>query len=310
MNETMNTSPAEETTVDTSEGFGSTAETEEDDWDDMDLSDLTDDSDAEENPVETQETHQEADQPQEENQEPSAEDQPTQDDPQTQGKAEADQPTFDLKYMGQTRTVSQEEVKSLAQKGLNYDKVLGERDTARREIERLGGIPKLQEYKDFLEELAKEDGSTVEDLMDSARAEILAKREHLDKTIALQRVKLDRERKAYEAQKSKDQAAQRAREEAERERDAEVDRFVKAFPGVKEVPAQVWQRVHQEGVPLTVAYASYELQRLRSENETLKTRAETAEQNLKNKERSTGSQSSAGKTSPKDVYDDLWYDGT
>lgn len=304
MNETMNTSPAEETTVDTSEGFGSDAETEEDDWDDMDLSDLTDDSDAEENPAEPQETTQVADQPQEENQAPSAEDQPTQDDPQTQGKAEADQPTFDLKYMGQTRTVSEEEVKSLAQKGLNYDKVLGERDTARGEIAR------LQEFETFLQELAKEDGSTVEDLMDSARAEILAKREHLDKTIALQRVKLDRERKAFEAQKSQDQAAQRAREEAERERDAEVDRFVKAFPGVKEVPAQVWQRVHQEGVPLTAAYASYELQRLRSENEALKTRAETAEQNLKNKERSTGSQSSAGKTSPKDAYDDLWYDGT
>ena len=49
---------------------------------------------------------------------------------------------------------------------------------------------------------------------------------------------------------------------------------------------------------------------LYKENAALKAKVETAEQNKKNEERSTGSQSSSGKSTKKDIFEELWYDGT
>ena len=77
----------------------------------------------------------------------------------------------------------------------------------------------------------------------------------------------------------------------------------------QDIPAEVWEKV-RGGVPLVTAYAQHENKQLREENEALKAKVETAEQNKKNKERSTGSQSSAGKSSKKDIFEELWYDGT
>ena len=207
--------------------------------------------------------------------------------------------------MGEIKTVGREEVVTLAQKGLNYDRVLGERDTAKAEVTR------LQEYESFLQELAGPDNLSIEDLIDSTRAEVLAKKEGLDPAVALQRIKLDRDKRAFEAQKSKEQADQRAKQAEEERQQEDFKRFVQAYPGVKaqDIPAEVWEKV-RGGVPLVTAYAQHENKQLREENEALKAKVETAEQNKKNKERSTGSQSSAGKSSKKDIFEELWYDGT
>lgn len=304
MSEMTNPIPAEETVQETNDGFESSESAEVDDWDDIDLTDVQDsDLDQDESEEEeTTESHEKADQQKEE---PVEEEEPTDDNPEPEGREEADQPTFDLKYMGEIKTVGREEVVTLAQKGLNYDRILGERDTAKAEVSR------LQEYENFLQELAGPDNLSIEDLIDSTRAEVLAKKEGLDPAVALQRIKLDRDKRAFEAQKSKEQADQRAKQAEEERQQEDFRRFVQAYPGVKaqDIPAEVWEKV-RGGVPLVTAYAQHENKQLREENAALKARAETAEQNKKNEERSTGSQSSAGKTSKKDILDELWYDGT
>lgn len=303
MSELTNPIPTEETVQETSEGFETSESIEADDWDDIDLSDVQDnDPDQGEREEETTEPPEEADQQKEE---PVEEETPTEENDQPDGQEEADQPTFDLKYMGEIKTVGREEVVTLAQKGLNYDRVLGERDTAKAEVTR------LQEYESFLQELAGPDNLSIEDLIDSTRAEVLAKKEGLDPAVALQRIKLDRDKRAFEAQKSKEQADQRAKQAEEERQQEDFKRFVQAYPGVKaqDIPAEVWEKV-RGGVPLVTAYAQHENKQLREENEALKAKVETAEQNKKNKERSTGSQSSAGKSSKKDIFEELWYDGT
>ena len=303
MSELTNPIPTEETVQETSEGFETSESIEADDWDDIDLSDVQDnDPDQGEREEETTEPPEEADQQKEE---PMEEETPTEENDQPDGQEEADQPTFDLKYMGEIKTVGREEVVTLAQKGLNYDRVLGERDTAKAEVTR------LQEYESFLQELAGPDNLSIEDLIDSTRAEVLAKKEGLDPAVALQRIKLDRDKRAFEAQKSKEQADQRAKQAEEERQQEDFKRFVQAYPGVKaqDIPAEVWEKV-RGGVPLVTAYAQHENKQLREENEALKAKVETAEQNKKNKERSTGSQSSAGKSSKKDIFEELWYDGT
>ena len=303
MSELTNPIPTEETVQETSEGFETSESIEADDWDDIDLSDVQDnDPDQDEREEETTESPEEADQQKEE---PVEEEEPTDENPEPEGQEEADQPTFDLKYMGEIKTVGREEVVTLAQKGLNYDRILGERDTAKAEVSR------LQEYENFLQELAGPDNLTIEDLIDSTRAEVLAKKEGLDPSVALQSIKLDRDKRAFEAQKSREQADQRAKQAEEERQQEDFRRFVQAYPGVKaqDIPAEVWEKV-RGGVPLVTAYAQHENKQLREENAALKAKVETAEQNKKNEERSTGSQSSSGKSTKKDIFEELWYDGT
>lgn len=304
MSELTNPIPTEETVQETSEGFETSESIEADDWDDIDLSDVQD-NDPDQDEREEEETTESADEADQQKEEPVEDEKPADENTEPEGQEEADQPTFDLKYMGEIKTVGREEVVTLAQKGLNYDRILGERDTAKAEVSR------LQEYENFLQELAGPDNLSIEDLIDSTRAEVLAKKEGLDPAVALQRIKLDRDRRAFEAQKSKEQADQRAKQAEEERQQEDFKRFVQAYPGVKaqDIPAEVWEKV-RGGVPLVTAYAQHENKQLREENEALKAKVETAEQNKKNKERSTGSQSSAGKSSKRDIFEDLWYDGT
>jgi hypothetical protein len=274
----------------------------EDDWDDIDLSGVTDDdtegAEQEETPVETETEPSEADQQTEEHGDAQREEAPAAEEPAKQ--------TFDLKFLGETKTVSKDEVITLAQKGLNYDKILGERDVAKQEVSR------LQEYESFLKELAGPDGMSIEDLIDSTRAEVLAKKDGIDKAAALRQIKLDRREKALEAKQSKDQAEAKAKEEKEKRKQDDLLRFVTAYPDVKaqEIPKEVWDNVHS-GTPLVTAYSIYENKRLREEVKSWKDKAEIAEQNYKNQQRSTGSQSTAGvgTATKKDPIDLDWYSG-
>ena len=277
----------------------------EDDWDDIDLSDVVDtdseenEAEQEENPTETEAEPSEADQQKEGHGEEQQEETPATEEPEEQ--------TFDLKFLGETKTVSKDEVITLAQKGLNDDNILGERDSAKQEVS------KLKEYEAFLKELAGPGGMSIEDLMDSTRAEVLAKKEGLDNSVALQRVKLDRERKAFEAEKSQKEAEKKARENAEKAQNQDLLRFIQEYPGVQpqDIPKEVWDKVHKSGIPLVSAYSEFENKKLRQEVQEWKSKFETAEQNYKNQQRSTGSQSTAGvgTATKKDPIDLDWYSG-
>ena len=148
MSELTNPIPAEETAQETSEGFESRESEEADDWDDVDLSDVQDD-DPDQGESEDEGTTDTTDEADQQKEEPVEEEKPADENPEQEGQEEADQPTFDLKYMGEIKTVGKEEVVTLAQKGMNYDRILGERDTAKAEVSR------LQEYETFLQELAQ-----------------------------------------------------------------------------------------------------------------------------------------------------------
>ena len=286
----------------------------EDDWDDIDLSDVVDDendgAEQEETPVETETDTPEADQ---QTEEPGQEQQEETPEADTDAAEEPAEQTFDLKFLGETKTVNRDEVITLAQKGLNYDKVVAERDTTKSELEQLGGISLLRDCKEFLEELAAESRMTVSDLMDYTRAETLAKKEGLDSSVALQRIKLDKDRKTFEAEKARKEAERKAKNEAEEKQNRDILSFVQAYPEVQpqDIPKEVWDSVHRDGISLTAAYSAFENKKLREEVKAWKSKAETAEQNYKNQQRSTGSQSTAGvgTTTKKDPIDLDWYSG-
>lgn len=297
MNE--NNMEAVETSLEATGTNETTPETDPDDWDSIDFSDVSDDSAPSPEPSQ-EEPQPEADQQEEE---PEQEAEPETQEAQEEPQEAADQQLFDLKHMGQSYQVNRDQVVTLAQKGMDYDHVRSERDTARE---------KYAELEGFLQELAAPSGMTIEDLIDNTRASVLADREGIDQTVALQRVKLDRERRAFEAQQQKAQQVAQANDQEKQRVQQSFLRFSKEYESVapKDIPKEVWDAFGQ-GMDLTDAYAHWENRQLRQELQETREKLETATQNEKNKERSTGSQQSAGvgETQKRDPIDEDWYSG-
>lgn len=281
-----------------------------DDWSDIDFSDLEvlDGDEEESQGCETQNDTAEPEADQQEGEaEAEAANEPTAEaQEQTDGSEEADQPELiELKHLGQTVRVTPEQLNAYAQMGLDYQRIREDRDAARKEVERLTAM------ETFLKELAAPQGISVEDLIDGARAEVLAKKEHLNKDVALQRIKLDRERKAFEAQKDQQKKEAQAKSQEEAKRQEQFLRFARTYPKVKpnDIPKDVWD-AFKDGEDLVNAYARFENRELKEKVSKLESQLETAKKNSENKRRSAGSQRSAGSASEMDEFDRAWYDGT
>lgn len=281
-----------------------------DDWSDIDFSDL-EILDGDEEESQGGETQNDTAEPEADQQEGEAEaetaNEPTAEaQEQTDGSEEEDQPELiELKHLGQTVRVTPEQLNAYAQMGLDYQRIREDRDAARKEVERLTAM------ETFLKELAAPQGISVEDLIDGARAEVLAKKEHLNKDVALQRIKLDRERKAFEAQKDQQKKEAQAKSQEEEKRQEQFLRFARTYPKVKpnDIPKDVWD-AFKDGEDLVNAYARFENRELKEKVSKLESQLETAKKNSENKRRSAGSQRSAGSASEMDEFDRAWYDGT
>lgn len=249
-------------------------------WEDNDIPEAThevkdtelDDTDAQpESESEGEETEPDT----EEAEEPETE-ADTEAEPETE--SEAGSQRYNLKFLGEDRKVSFDEMRELAEKGLNYDHVKEERD-------------KLRNYEGFLKELADSGETTIEDLMESTRARLLVQKaaangEDLSEEEA-------REQLRSKSKNGTEQTTEDARREA-------VQRFITLYPNVKseEIPQSVWDEAERVG-DLIGPYQKYESQKLREEIAQLK-------QNKKNRERSTGSRRTVGATTPKDAFDEGW----
>lgn len=275
---------------------------EQDDWDDIDLTDVSDNS--EEEGRTDEDAAEGADQQPEEQADGQADTEEEAEAKEAQG--EADQ-FFTLKHLDSTYQVDKNQVVALAQKGLDYDRI---RARADQEISR------LTVYENFLKELAAPNNMSIDDLMDTTRANILAEREGLDRDTALQRVKLDRDRQALEAQKqSMNRQTEAGVMQAQRQARMKqsMDRFIQAHPDLnaKDIPETVWQDF-AAGKDLSDAYAIHEARQLREQLETANRELETLRQNKSNQARTTGSQTDAGskQETDQDWFDRQWYDGT
>lgn len=214
-------------------------------------------------------------------------------------------PQFELKHFDEVKTVGRDEVITLAQKGMDYDRIRSDRDNLKQENKR------LTIFEDFLKKLAG-DEMTVEDLMDRTLADVYSQKDNISKDVALERAKNDR------LEKSKGIAPKTA----EQLRSDDFLEFAQAHPDIKpdEIPQEVWNEVVNRDMHLTDAYAHYEARSLKqtlkqtveakdAEIATLKSRIEVLENNEKNRARSTGSAKSAGSSSNnKGVFSSAWDD--
>lgn len=203
-------------------------------------------------------------------------------EPAEEKAEEAGSQRFKLKFLGEDKEVSLDEMRDLAEKGMNYAHVKEERD-------------KLRDYEGFLKELAEGGETTIDELIESTRAKMLIqKAEKEGKTLSE-----DEAREQIRSKSKKEPEPAPEKTEEEKRQDA-IHRFISLYPGVKseDIPQSVWDEADRVG-DLIGPYQKYESQKLRDEIAKLK-------QNNKNRERSTGSRRTVGATTPKDAFDEGW----
>ena len=230
-------------------------------------------------------------------------------------QAQTDGQLFELKHLGETKNVNRDEVVTLAQKGMDYDRVTEKNTQLENQVsEQKQQLAQLTEHENALQELAKQSGTTVEELVENMLIAVTKSKYGIDDDgMALERVKLDRERRALDqeraalATKNQEQEQQAANEKWRGEC---FDAFAKAYPDVDpaSIPNGVWEAFNR-GETLVSAYARERNKALEAEIARMKSEQETRDRNAANAARSTGSQSSAGKTGSDEAFDALWDDG-
>lgn len=270
----------------------------EDSWDDIDFSDLTDEEAGEE--------------PEEETEETVEEDEGTK-APEADQQTEAEEQTTDsytLKYMGEEKAVTREEVVTLAQKGMDYDRVKGklqEIETNTADYAQVkADLAKRNEQFRFMDELAKSQGMSVDELIDSTQASIMAQK--TGKDIEVCRGIVANERRARELQAQ--QAAVTSTKDQQAKKDADIAEFLAAYPELKdpkEVPDEVWVEVNK-GANLLNTYRAFLLKQKDAEIERLKAEAAEEKRKQENRSRSTGSLKTKG-AKTEDPFDAIWYNG-
>lgn len=83
-------------------------------------------------------------------------------------QAQTDGQLFELKHLGETKNVNRDEVVTLAQKGMDYDRVTEKNTQLETQVsEQKQQLAQLTEHENALQELAKQSGTTVEELVEN-----------------------------------------------------------------------------------------------------------------------------------------------
>lgn len=270
------------------EGAETETETDEDGWP-TEWTDAVEEDNGDEG--ETDEVTTEADQPTEEPKPEETKDAEKPAETEPEQKAEEEDQFLELKHMDTVRKVNRDEAKVLAQKGLDYDRIRGERDAMQKDY------AQLKKYESFLNDL-KGDFPSIDAMMTDTRARMLAEKEGISYADAVAKVGVMQQ--GSQPQQTQVQQGQ--------PKVPAVDQFVQKYPGVKaeEIPQAVWDEVKRTG-DLVGAYENYQNTKVKDERiKNLELEIETLKQNQKNAARSTGSATSSGKTSGKSLIQQLW----
>lgn len=208
----------------------------------------------------------------------------------TEQKADAPEKTWTLRHMDETKNVGEAEMVTLAQKGMDYDRIRAKYDESKPAME-------------ILSIFAKQKGVSVADYVSFLRTEA-KKADGLSEAEARRSIELEDREAAVTAREAEQAAERQAAEQANaaanaaaQRRKADIDEFAREYPDVARnpdaIPKEVWDAV-AAGSSLTVAYAKYTAKQAREEAERTRIAAQAAQQNVKNAARSTGSMQSAG----------------
>lgn len=196
---------------------------------------------------------------------------------------------FTVKYNGQEMSLTEAEIITHAQKGLNYDHVKGELDTLRGQKE---SFEKVSQYAKIVEQLAKDNNMTVDEwtkAVEESRREgkiqkLMSESPGADEKIVRRLFELEEKERQREAEAA--QKAEELKSIQEKERiQQRWTKFFEAYPDLRgkepaELPQEFMSMVQEGEDPIT-AYRAYE-------NKELKTKLKMLEQNEANKSKAPG----------------------
>lgn len=269
----------------------------------VDLSDLVSEDDGNQTEEETSEEAAEAN---EEEQEPSEEPEEPAGQPEaepTKEQKEEPEELFDLKFNKEIRKVSRQEVTELAQKGLNHDRILEQRDHLQQENAELLKFKQDNEaIIGLLDAAAQKSGTDRNTFLQSVRENAYVS-QGLSRDAAHERVlREDAEQRLSRTEKA-DAEKQQAQQGQELARQQDIERFLKLYKDVdpNTIPKEVWDDV-RNGETLVSAYGRYENRQLAESNRKLQESLNALKQNEKNKQKSIGSAKTEGKETAKDPF--------
>lgn len=267
----------------------------------VDLSDLVSEDDGNQTEEETSEEVAEAN---EEEQEPSEEPEEPAGQPEAEPtKEQKEEELFDLKFNKEIRKVNRQEVTELAQKGLNHDRILEQRDHLQQENAELLKFKQDNEaIIGLLDAAAQKSGTDRNTFLQSVRENAYVS-QGLSRDAAHERVlREDAEQRLSRTEKA-DAEKQQAQQGQELARQQDIERFLKLYKDVdpNTIPKEVWDDV-RNGETLVSAYGRYENRQLAESNRKLQESLNALKQNEKNKQKSIGSAKTEGKETAKDPF--------
>lgn len=223
---------------------------------------------------------------------------------ETEETKETDQ--FALKHLGEEKSVSRDEVITLAQKGMDYDRVRQKHDELNTEFSTLKAEKsKADETISFLSELAQEQGfSDVNAFVNETRAALIAEKDSIDITVARKQIEIEHKEKELAkkeakltAEKTEKDGAEESAKKSQEKQQADFLEFANEYKDLKpdDISKDVWTIYNKGGCSLVQAY-------IKHENAQLKAQLAADKKNAENKHRSTGSMHTAGNKATGDPW--------
>lgn len=237
-----------------------------------------------------------------------------------EGEPEPEKPVSEQKFVvkvnKETREVSYQDAPAWIQKGMDYDRVKGQLETAQQEKDSLQAeVDKYKPHMELLEQAAEASGVPLEQMLESVQLGMYRSRGMSDAEARAELRNLRLERQIQELAKQKQQppaqeepAKAPEADEKEERAQREIEEFNQLFPDVKLTEDLVSKLVPdvQKGMSLTSAYLKMENQRLIAEAQQRKQQEAAHKQNTKNRAKSPGSQNDSGGQRTKDATDDFF----
>lgn len=239
--------------------------------------------------------------------EEAAEEEPAEDEGEPVAAEPAAPETFTLKVNKEERTVSRDEVISLAQKGADYDRVKEQLAESKSQITSLQErIAKYDDAISVLEMISATSGQSVSQLAESIHLSMLMKsgKSEAEARAELRAQKAEAQLKAAQAKDAEKKAAQ---EDTQARANREVAEFHKKFPGVELTEALCSELMAdvRGGMSITEAYMKRELAKKDAEMAEIKRQQAAEAQNKKNRSTAIGSQKDSGGRRQKTDFDDF-----
>ena len=217
---------------------------------------------------------------------------------------ESTEELFDLKYMKETKQVNRDEVIELAQKGMDYDRAIQQRDSLRNSLqEQLTWRANNEDTLSTIENLAKQSGVDVAEFVRNLRTNMLMKQDGLTRNEAHERILREDAEKKLAKKEQADLKTQEATMQQTRAQ-KEIAAFNNQYPDVdvQSIPDEVFRRAASGEVTLSGAYAEHLNSQLNAENERLRAELAAEKQNKINKQKAVGSAKTEGANAK---YDDF-----